>query len=95
LLTTADGGHVVSELIELDEEQCVIGYRIVESALPFDDYTSRVSVRAVGVDRCQVTWSSVLRPRRLDTGSQSLAVESFLQAQLVSGIEGLRRLHEH
>jgi hypothetical protein len=89
VLTTADGGRVVSELIELDEDRRVMGYRIVESALPFDDYTSHVSVRAVDIDRCQVTWSSVLRP-----GAQSLDVESFLQDQLESGIEGLRRLHE-
>jgi hypothetical protein len=94
VLTTADGGRVVSELIELDQKLLVMGYRIVESALPFDDYTSRVSVRPVGTDRCQVTWSSVLRPRRFDSGDESLDVESFIQDQLESGIDGLRRLHE-
>ena len=71
-----------------------MGYHIVESELPFDDYTSQVSVRAVDVGRCQVTWSSVLRPHRAHSVPQSLDVESFLRDQLESGIEGLRRLHE-
>jgi hypothetical protein len=94
VLTTRDGGRVVSELIELDDERLVMGYRIAESALPFEDYTSRVSVRAIGTDRCEVTWSSVFRPRRTETGDDSLDVESFLREQLESGIEGLRRLHD-
>jgi hypothetical protein len=90
VLTTADGGRVVSELIELDHQQLVMGYRIVETALPFEDYTSRVSVRPMGADQCQVTWSSALTPRN----GGPVDVESFLQKQLESGIEGLRRLHE-
>jgi hypothetical protein len=93
VLTTTDGGRVVSELIELDEERLVMGYRIVESALPFEEYTSRVSVRAVDTTRCQVTWSSVLRPHRRH-GDDAPDVQSFLRDQLESGIAGLRRLHE-
>jgi hypothetical protein len=95
VLTTTDGGRVVSELIELDEERMVMGYRIVESALPFEDYTSRVSVRAVDTNRCLVTWSSTLRPLPPRDGEPALDVESFLRDQLESGIEGLQRLHEH
>ena len=94
VLTTTDGGRVVSELIELDDERFVMGYRIVESALPFDGYTSRVSVRALDADRCDVTWSSVLTPIETDGDERSIDVESFLRRQLASGIEGLRRLHE-
>lgn len=92
VLTTTDGGRVVSELIELDQERLVMGYRIAETALPFEDYTSHVSVQAVGDDRCDVTWCSVVRPRSESDGS--LDIESFLRKQLESGIEGLRRLHE-
>jgi hypothetical protein len=95
VLTTTDGGRVVSELIELDEERLVMGYRIVESTLPFEEYTSRVIVRAVDTNRCQVTWSSVLTPHQRKDGDAALDVASFLRDQLESGIEGLRRLHEH
>jgi hypothetical protein len=94
VLTTSDGGRVVSELIELDEERLVMGYRIVETALPFEEYRSRVTVQAVAADRCQVTWSSDIRPLRTQTGDSSVDIESFIQDQLESGIEGLRRLHE-
>jgi hypothetical protein len=94
VLTTADGGRVVSELIELDDERQVMGYRIVEGALPFDEYTSRVSVRAVDRDRCEVTWSSDFRPKAPGTADDRGDVAAFLRAQLRSGVEGLRRLHE-
>jgi hypothetical protein len=94
VLTTSDGGRVVSELIELDEERLVMGYRIIETALPFAEYRSRVTVRAVGADRCRVTWSSDIRPAHTETGAGPFDVESFIRGQLDSGIEGLRRLHE-
>jgi hypothetical protein len=71
-----------------------MGYRIVETALPFEGYTSRVSVRPLDADRCNVTWSSVLTPRETDSDDSSIDVESFLHRKLASGIEGLRRLHE-
>ena len=94
VLTTGDGGRVVSELIELDDVGLVMGYRIVEGALPFDEYTSRVRVRAVADDRCEVTWSSDFRPDATAAGGGPDDVASWLQAQLRSGVEGLRRLHE-
>jgi Polyketide cyclase / dehydrase and lipid transport len=92
VLSTTDGGRVVSELIELDDDEFVMGYRIVESALPFVEYTSRVRVLAVDAERCEVTWHSIVVPRS-DTDTE-LDVETFLQEQLDSGIDGLRRLHE-
>lgn len=91
VLTTTDGGRVVSELIELDDDGLVMGYRIAESALPFEAYTSRVNVRSDGIERCEVTWASVVKPR---AGDGQLDIELFIRQQLESGIEGLRRLHE-
>jgi hypothetical protein len=94
VLTTAEGGRVVSVLTELDEERLVMGYRIAESALPFDEYTSRVGVRATGPGRCEVTWSSVIKPRRTGASHEPPNIETFVRQQLESGVEGLRRLHE-
>jgi len=89
-LRTDDGGTTISELIELDNEQMAMGYRVVESSVPIEDYSSRLVVQPT--DRgCLVTYSSRFLPRG-DTDAEDL--EGFLIMQLDSAIGGLRELHE-
>lgn len=89
-LKTADGGKTVSELIELDHDSMVMGYRIVETSLPLVDYTSHLSVRPLD-DGCEVTYAS--RCVAPDPAA-AREIEAFLAVQLQDGIEGLRSLHE-
>lgn len=89
-LPTDDGGRTVSELTELDPARMTMGYRVVESSLPIDDYSSRVVVRAAG-DRCELTYSSRFRAR---DGSAPPDVEQLIGAALRSALTELRRLHE-
>jgi Polyketide cyclase / dehydrase and lipid transport len=89
-LRTDDGGTTISELIELDNEHMAMGYRVIESSVPIEDYRSRLVVQAT--DRgCLVTYSSRFVPRG-ETDAKEL--ESFLSDQLDSAIGGLRDLHE-
>jgi hypothetical protein len=89
-LRTADGGVTISELTELDHAGMAMGYRVIESSVPIEDYTSRLVVRPAP-SGCEVTYSSRFRAR---TGSDPAGVEAFLVTMLDSAIEGLRVLHE-
>jgi hypothetical protein len=90
-LRTDDGGTTISELIELDHEHMAMGYRVIESSVPIEDYTSRLVVRPTA-NGCEVTYSSRCEPRGA-TDPNELA--AFLEFQLDSAIAGLRELHEH
>jgi hypothetical protein len=89
-LRTDDGGTTISELIELDDDAMAMGYRVVESSVPIEDYTSRLVVRPVA-DGCEVTYSSRFQAR---AGTDDSDLEGFLERQLDSAIGGLRLLHE-
>ena len=89
-LRTDDGGTTISELIELDDDQMTMGYRVIESSVPIEDSTARVVVRATA-HGCEVDYSSRYQPR---AGTDPAELERFLAAQLDSAIGGLRELHE-
>jgi mxaD protein len=89
-LRTDDGGTTISELIELDHERMAMGYRVIESSVPIEDYTSRLVVRPTA-GGCEVIYSSRCEPRGA-TDPAELA--RFLEYQLDSAIGGLRELHE-
>ena len=90
-LVTDDGGTTISELIELDDAQMAMGYRVIESSVPIEDYSSRLVVRATK-DGCEVTYTSRCEPR---AGMDPAQLASFLADHLDSAIGGLRELHEH
>lgn len=56
-LTTGDGGELLEELQELDEDGMSFSYTIVESPLPIAGYASTMTVAENG-DGATVTWSS-------------------------------------
>jgi hypothetical protein len=89
-LRTDDGGTTISELTQLDDDTMTLGYRVVESSVPIEDYTSWLVVRAAP-GGCEVTYSSRFQAR---AGALPADLEDFLNAQLDSAIEGLRALHE-
>ena len=89
-LRTDDGGTTISELIELDDAQMAMGYRVIESSVPIEDYSSRLVVRPTA-DGCEVSYTSRCQPR---AGTEPADLEKFLAAQLDSAIGGLRELHE-
>jgi hypothetical protein len=90
-LRTADGGTTISELIELDDARMAMGYRVIESSVPIEDYSSRLVVRATARG-CEVEYSSRFQPR---AGADPAQLERFLAEQLDSAIGGLRELHEN
>ena len=89
-LVTEDGGTTISELIELDDDQMAMGYRVIESSVPIEDYSSRLVVRPTAKG-CEVNYSSRCQPR---AGTDPEELAAFLAAQLDSAIGGLRELHE-
>jgi hypothetical protein len=89
-LRTDDGGTTISELIELDDAQMAMGYRVIESSVPIEDYSSRLVVHPTA-QGCEVVYSSRYQPR---AGADPAQLEQFLAAQLDSAIGGLRELHE-
>ena len=89
-LRTDIGGTTVSELIELDGDRMTMGYRVIESTVPIEDYASRMVVRPAP-DGCEVEYSSRFRARDL---TEDAEIEAFIGQQLDSAIDGLRQLHE-
>ena len=89
-LRTDDGGTTISELIELDDAKMAMGYRVIESSVPIEDYTSRLVVRPTA-SGCEVDYSSRCRARE---GTDPAELSAFLSYQLDSAIGGLRTLHE-
>lgn len=89
-LRTSDGGTTISELIELDHTAMTMGYRVVESSVPIEDYCSRLVVRP-SAGGCEVSYSSRFEAR---AGNDPAEVEQFLIDQLDAAIGGLRDLHE-
>jgi hypothetical protein len=89
-LRTDDGGTTISELTELDDAQMAMGYRVVESTVPIEDYHSRLVVRPTERG-CDVIYTSRCQPR---AGTDPIELADFLAYQLDSAIGGLRVLHE-
>jgi hypothetical protein len=89
-LRTDDGGTTISELTELDHERMAMGYRVIESSVPIEEYSSRLVVQPAE-HGCVVTYSSRFQPRGATDAS---ALEEFLEKQLDSAIGGLRDIHE-
>lgn len=89
-LRTDDGGTTISELIELDDAKMAMGYRVIESSVPIEDYTSRLVVRP-SAQGCEVTYSSRCQAR---AGTDPAELAAFLEHQLDSAIGGLREIHE-
>lgn len=84
------GGRTTSELIELDHDARAMGYRVIESSVPIEDYSSRIVVEPVD-GGCQVTYTSRFQPA---PGSSRRDVEAFLVQELDSALQGLAALHE-
>lgn len=57
MLTTGDGGEILEELNELNEDGMSMTYSIIESPLPIANYNSTISVAENG-EGATVTWSS-------------------------------------
>lgn len=89
-LRTDIGGTTVSELIELDGHKMAMGYRVIESTVPIEDYTARMVVYPVP-GGCEVAYSSRFSAR---DDTKAAEIETFIGRQLDSAIDGLRQLHE-
>jgi mxaD protein len=89
-LRTDIGGTTVSELIELDGDRMTLGYRVIESTVPIEDYTARMVVRPAP-DGCEVEYTSWFRAR---DHTEAAEIGAFIGRQLDSAIDGLRQLHE-
>lgn len=88
-LTLQDGAQVIERLDHRDDEAHEMGYSIVRSPLPLEDYTASVQVRAEGADACEITWWSTFEPRGASEGE---AVE-LIEGIYAMAFEGLKNLH--
>ena len=84
VLTLEDGTVTISRLEALDPRTRTLTYRILETRLPLQDYTSTMVVVPRGADRCEVTWTSHFRPRDAspEEAPRSRAAESAFRRAL-------------
>jgi hypothetical protein len=89
-LTLEDGTITTSRMVARDAATRSLTYEILVTKLPLADYSSTMRVRALGPERCEVTWSSRFEP----SGATLEQARDFLIANLDAGLEELRKLHE-
>ena len=53
-----DGGDINEEMIELDQENMVMSYKIISSPLPPENYVATLKVVALDENKCILTWIS-------------------------------------
>ncbi|MCW5623898.1 MAG: SRPBCC family protein [Burkholderiales bacterium] len=83
-ITIKDGPTFTEELLLLDSDTMTYRYKIIESPLPFVDYTSTVKVRSIGGGNSQILW--VGSYKRRDGDSTSPAAGDMAAEQLLTGV---------
>ena len=86
VLTLANGTITISRLESLDPAARTLTYRILETKLPLDDYTSTMEVLEKGADACEVVWTSHFLPKDATLEEAT----SFLEGSLGDSIRDLR-----
>jgi len=86
VLTLENGTVTISRLEAIDPAARTLTYRIVETKLPLEDYTSTMEVREKDNDLCEVIWTSDFLPR--DASLEE--ARSFLEGSLGDSIRDLR-----
>ena len=92
VLTLTDGSITISRLEAIDPASRTLTYRILETKLPLQDYTSTMAVTPLpGADSaCEVTWVSHFHPR----GATLAEARSFLEGALGASVRDLCRAFE-
>jgi uncharacterized protein YndB with AHSA1/START domain len=87
---TADGGFVISELLEYDEARRRFKYRIIKTSLPLRGYVAEMQVAPTD-DGCTVRWCATFHGPDPQSGSAA----EFDPTDAVKGIfrMGLENLH--
>lgn len=89
-LILEDNSLTTSRLALLDNEQRILTYEIVTTALPMDDYNSTMTVSDIGNNRCNVNWCSRFEP----AGVLPEKIEDYIGTQLAAALQNLKALHE-
>ena len=85
LLTLKGGGMIREKLLAYDPAHHSFKYAILEGVLPVSDYTSTVSVTAMGQGKSTVTWSGQFK--RKDTGDKPAAdADDATATKTMSGV---------
>lgn len=98
LLTLGDGGTIHERLVGFDPKQHSFKYIILESVLPVSHYSSTVSVKSLGADKSEVTWSGMFQ--RKNTGpnpgekENDDAATTTMSAVYQAGLDNLKKLVE-
>jgi len=87
-LVQKDGARVLEQLDELDESTRTIRYHIVESDLPFSNYSSTIQVITTGSEACEVVWTSTFEPKNIDKDQ----VLKMLETNYLRYLEKLKML---
>jgi mxaD protein len=98
VLTLKGGGMVKERLLAIDDKGHSFKYAIVESVLPFSDYTSTFVVKSLGKGKSSVTWSG--RFKRKNTGDNpgenenDKAAVGAANSIYSSGLDSLKKIVE-
>lgn len=88
-LELQDGAEIVEQQTARDDAQMSYSYRIVSGPLPVQQYQATISVRAVGSDQSEVTWSSDFRP----DGVSSMEAEKVIKGVYQAGFQQLQTMY--
>jgi hypothetical protein len=86
VLSLDNGTVTISRLEAIDHGARSLTYRILETKLPLDDYTSTVVVHEASGDTCEVVWTSEFNPKDATLAEAT----AFLDEGLTGSLRDLR-----
>ena len=87
-LELAGGGEIRERLEDSDDQQMQYRYSILDGPLPVENYVATIRVRADGVNRCTVEWTSDFDP----VGVKDAEAVQIIEGIYSAGLENLRKL---
>jgi hypothetical protein len=91
-LTVKDGPSFDEELLDLDDEQMKLRYRIVgDNELPIDNYVSTIQVVKTGIGRSSVLWRGSFTAK---TGNTDEDMIKFIDGVYRAGLDSLKQALE-
>lgn len=82
VLSLDNGTLTISRLEAIDPVRRTLTYRILETKLPLQDYTSTMLVHERGPGRCEVVWTSHFRPQNATLAEARAFLDEGLRGSL-------------
>ena len=97
-LTIKDGPTFTEELLAFSEKAKSYKYKIIESPLPIDAYSSTLTVKSVGKNKSQIVWNGTFKRKNADAnppeGESDAGVSKLIHGVYRGGLDNVKSMTE-